>query len=123
MRAEFGAEHDPSGLFCESNVLRYRPLPRMALRAEADAAPRDIERVRAAADRCGVALIESYAAAETSTEFAARLGSLGVERVRVVGTSSQELRAAANAAGIHIADDPSPPRAGSSCSTTLREQA
>ena len=105
-QAEFGVEHDPSGLFCESNVSRYRPLPRMALRAEADASPRGIKRVRAAANRCGVPLIESHASDETGVEFAGRLGSLAVPRVRVVGTSSDELRAAANEAGIHLADDP-----------------
>ena len=105
-QAEFGIEHDPTGLFCESNILRYRPLARVALRAEPGAAPRDIERVRTAADRCGLALIESHPADETSAAFAARLGSLDVQRIRVVGTCSRELRAAANQAGIHIADDP-----------------
>ena len=105
-QAEFGVEHDPSGLFCESNILRYRPLPRIALRAEVDALPRDIERVRAAASRCGVPLLESHAGDETSAEFAARLDSLGVRRVRVVGACSHELRAAANKAGVHLADDP-----------------
>ena len=105
-RTEFGVEHDPSGLFCESNVLRYRPLPRMALRAEADAAPRDVARVRTAARRCGVPLVESHAADEASGQFAARLDSLGVRRARVVGACSDELRAAANDAGVHIADDP-----------------
>ena len=105
-RAEFGVEHDPSELFCESNVLRYRPAPRVALRAEADAAPRDIARVRAAAGRCGVPLIESHRADETSADFADRLPSLAVQRVRVVGTCEPELRVAANEAGVHIADDP-----------------
>ena len=105
-RAEFGVEHDPSGLFCESNVLRYRPLPRVVLRAEADAAPRDTERVRAAAGRCGVPLIESHRSDETSADFGARLGSLDIQRVRVVGTCEPELRAAANEAAVHIADDP-----------------
>ena len=99
-------EHDPSGLFCESNVLRYRPMPRMALRAEADATPRDIARVRAAARRCNVPLIDSHAAHETGAEFAARLSSLGVQRVRVLGSCTHDLRAAANEAGVHIADDP-----------------
>ena len=105
-RAEFGVQHDPAGLFCESNILRYRPLPRMALRAEADAAPRDTERVRTAARRCNVALIESRAADETAATFAARLDALAIQRVRVVGTGSHELRAAGNEAGVHIADDP-----------------
>ena len=105
-RTEFGIEHDPTGLFCESNVLRYRPVKGLALRTEADAAPRDVARARAAAARCGVLLTESHAADETTAEFAARLGPLGIERVRVVGACSDDLRAAANEAGVHIADDP-----------------
>ncbi len=105
-QTEFGVEHDPSGLFCESNVLRYRPMPRMALRAEADATPRDVARVRAAARRCNVPLIDSHAAHETGAEFAARLSSLGVQQVRVLGSCTHDLRAAANEAGVHIADDP-----------------
>ena len=103
---EFGVEHDPTGLFCESNVLRYRPLPRVVLRAEPDAAPRDIARVRAAADRCGVPLVESHAAEETGAELAARLDSLGAQRVRAVGTCDEALRTAAKTARIHIADAP-----------------
>ncbi len=50
--------------------------------------------------------MESHSAHETAADFADRLGSLNVERVRVVGTCSRELRAAANAAGVHMADDP-----------------
>ena len=122
-QAEFGLEHDPTGLFCESNILRYRPLARVALRAEPDAAPRDIERVRTAADRCGVALIESLPAAETSPEFASRLAALDVQRIRVVGTCSQELRAGANEAGIHIADDPVTAEGRIELLHYLREQA
>ena len=122
-QAEFGAQHDPAGLFCESNTLRYRPLPRMALRAEADAAPRDIERVRAAARRCNVALIESRAAEETAATFAARLDGLAVQRVRVVGTCSRELRAAGNEAGVHIADDPVTAEGRVELLHYLREQA
>ena len=122
-QSEFGVEHDPTGLFCESNILRYRPLPRMALRAEPGAAPRDIERVRAAAQRCGVPLVESHATDETSTDFAHRLGSLNVERVRVVGTCSPELRSAANDAGVHIADDPVTAEGRIELLHYLREQA
>ena len=51
-------------------------------------------------------LTESHATDETAAEFAALLGPLGIERVRVVGTCSDDLRAAANEAGVHIADDP-----------------
>ena len=105
-QAEFGVEHDPSGLHCESNVLRYRPLPRIALRAEADARPRDIARVRAAAGRCGVPIVESRAEDETAERFAARLGSLDVQRVRMLGTCSPELRVAAIEAEVQMADAP-----------------
>ncbi len=104
--AEFGVEHDPSGLFCETNVFRYRALPSMALRVEVDAAPRDIERVRAAAGRCGVHVLESHAVEESGEELAARLRSLGVQRMRLLGTCGVELREAATNAGVHICDDP-----------------
>ncbi|MDE0499038.1 MAG: bifunctional proline dehydrogenase/L-glutamate gamma-semialdehyde dehydrogenase [Acidimicrobiaceae bacterium] len=105
-QAEFAQLHDPTGLYCESNVFRYQPLPRIVMRAEADAAHREIARVRAAAQRCGVELITSHALLECSSQFAARLDELDVERVRVVGTCPRNLRAAANRAGVHLADDP-----------------
>ena len=105
-RSVFASEHDPTGLFCEANVLRYRPLDRVVLRAEADASSRDIARVRAAAHRCGVDLLESSAADETVAEFAARVGSLEGQRLRVVGSPSDDLRAVALQAGLHMADDP-----------------
>lgn len=102
---EFGIEHDPSGLFCETNVFRYRPLPSMALRVESDAAPRDVERARTAADRCGVRLIESHASRESASEFASRLDLLGVERVRLLGTCVTDVRDAANRHGIYVCAD------------------
>ena len=120
---EFGVEHDPSGLFCESNVLRYRPLANVALRAEGDAAPREVERVRAAARRCGVPLVESHAADETDEQLAARLASLGVQRVRVVGTCRDELRTAAKEDGVHVADDPVTAEGRIELLHYLREQA
>lgn len=95
----------------------------MALRAEPGAEPRDIERVRATADRCGVPLVESHATDETSTDFAHRLGSLGVQRVRVVGTCSPELRSAASDAGVHVADDPVTAEGRIELLHYLREQA
>ena len=122
-RNEFSVEHDPSGLFCESNTFRYRPLPRVALRVEPGSAPRDVTRVRAAARRCGATLVESHAADETPAAFTARLGSLGVQRVRVVGTCRRQLRIAANQAGIHIADDPVTAEGRIELLHYLREQA
>ncbi|MXW95716.1 MAG: hypothetical protein F4110_14495 [Acidimicrobiaceae bacterium] len=68
-------------------------------------------------------LIESHSADETSAQFAARLDSPDVQPIRVVGTCSQELRAAANEAGIHIADDPVSAEGRIELLHYLREQA
>ena len=105
-RTEFSIEHDPAGLFCESNILRYRPLSRVGLRVEADAARRDVARIQAAARRCGVELAVSLAAEETGVAFGARLQSLGVQRIRSVGSPDESLRAAAQEIGIHFVDSP-----------------
>ncbi|MFT7474006.1 MAG: RHH-type proline utilization regulon transcriptional repressor/proline dehydrogenase [Verrucomicrobiales bacterium] len=102
----FVLEHDPTGLFCEANVFRYRPLDRIGFRIGPLADPRDVERVRGAANVCGVELVVSNAQDETQIELAARLDSIGVERLRIVGEETGiELRVAANAAHVHIADD------------------
>lgn len=100
---EFGAEHDPTGLFCESNVFRYRPLERVAVRV---VEPDDLAlaRVRAAAQRCGVPLAESDAACETAAQFAQRLADLGCERVRVLGPVEEEVQQAANDRNIWLID-------------------
>ena len=103
---EFGVERDPTGLFCEANIFRYRSRPRLAMRVEPDGSDRDLTRVLAAAERAGVPVQLSRADEESAADFAARLGDLEVERVRVIGTVSLTLRRAANAAGVHLADDP-----------------
>ena len=105
-REEYSVDHDPAGLFCESNILRYRPLNRVGLRIEADAAHRDVARVRTAAKTCGVELVDSLAEEETGAAFAARLSRLGIQRLRSVGSPDAELQIAAQEAGIHFADSP-----------------
>ncbi len=103
---EYGRGHDPSGLFCESNVFRYRPLPAVGLRIGRGVPTAHVERVRSAARRCGVPLVESWETDEDEASFAGRIGRLGAPRVRVLGPVSAELRRAAVAAGVHLADDP-----------------
>ena len=103
---EFGLEHDPTGLFCEANVFRYRPLERVAIRVGVGSSDAELARVRAAAERCDVPYVLSYSAEEDDGTFAARLPDLGVERVRVLGDVSREVRAGANEAGIYLADGP-----------------
>lgn len=109
----FGIEHDPTGLFCEANIFRYRPLERIIVRAQADADPGAIALVEKAARTCGVEVHRSDAADESDAHFADRLGDLasaGYQRVRIIGTTPPEARLqltkAATAAGIHLADQP-----------------
>lgn len=87
-----------------------RPRPsrncRVGLRIEADAARRNITRVRAAAKTCGVELVDSLAEEETGSAFAARLNMLGVQRIRSVGFPDEGLQIAAQRAGIHLVDSP-----------------
>ncbi len=89
--------------FCESNIFRYRPLPTVAVRI---VEPDDLAlaRIRFAADRCGVALVESHAAVERSAAFAERLPTLDCERVRVLGPIEEEVQRAANDCNIHLID-------------------
>ncbi len=105
-RSEFSIGHDPIGLFCEANEFRYRPLPRVAVRFGSGRPERELQRVHAAARTAGVPLEISHHGRETVEAFSARLGGLGVTRVRVLGEIADELRRAANAAGVHLADDP-----------------
>jgi RHH-type proline utilization regulon transcriptional repressor/proline dehydrogenase/delta 1-pyrroline-5-carboxylate dehydrogenase len=103
---EYAREHDPTGLFCESNRFRYRPVPRAGLRVARGVPTAYVDRVRAAVRRCGVELVESWEADEDEAAFTARIGRLGTDRVRVLGTVGTALRSAADAAGVHLADDP-----------------
>jgi len=121
-REVYGAELDPSDLFCESNVQRYRALPRVGLRVGPGATGDEVARVRAAAATCGVPLVESHHDVEDDDAFAARLRGLGVERIRVVGTVGDVARRAAAEAWVHLADDPVTADGGVELRTYLREQ-
>ncbi|MEM7340105.1 MAG: proline dehydrogenase family protein [Actinomycetota bacterium] len=103
-RTELSVAHDPTGLFCEENTFRYRPLPAVIVRVEADVDEVVRRRVANAVDLVGVAVEWSTPEIETQAELAARLAVTGVERVRVLGAVEPELRDAANAVNIHLAD-------------------
>ncbi len=131
---EFAVEHDETGLFCESNVFRYRPLERVAVRVERSAngtaahaeAEVELARVLAAAQRCGVPTVVSDSDVESAADFSARLGPLsdqGVTRIRVIGRAPSGLVAAGAAAGIHVADDPVTANGRIELLHYLREQA
>lgn len=120
---EFGKEHDPTGLFCEANIFRYRPRARVALRIGLGVADHEVERVRRAARIAGVPLVASAAADESDADFAARLPRLGVERVRVLGPVGDEIRTAANEHWIDLIDVPVTTSGRVEVALYLREQA
>jgi RHH-type proline utilization regulon transcriptional repressor/proline dehydrogenase/delta 1-pyrroline-5-carboxylate dehydrogenase len=77
-RSYFSLEQDPTGLFCESNVLRFRVRQRVVGWIAADARPVDVLRVYAAA-----------AAAGCDIEFVAAPEAPVIDGV-VIGTASAE---------------------------------
>jgi len=102
---EFSAEHDPAALFCEANVLRYRPLPHLVIRVAADAPIADVARVLVAATLVAVAgrstvdlsVDPAHPGAadlprpiagrvESAEQFVDRQGVAAPVRVRLVGT-------------------------------------
>jgi len=103
---EYSLAHDPAGLFCESNRLRYRPLRSVLIRAGQGASEIELARAQAAAERSGTPYRTSVFQDEDDHEFAARLADSGAERIRVLGEAATEIRIAANRAGIHLADGP-----------------
>jgi RHH-type proline utilization regulon transcriptional repressor/proline dehydrogenase/delta 1-pyrroline-5-carboxylate dehydrogenase len=104
--AEFGVDHDEAMLFCESNVLRYRPLPGLTIRVAPGAKGLDAARLLVGALTVGAAPIVSLhpdvgemrwhsrleglagvsVVAESSAALAARLGREEVARVRLLGS-------------------------------------
>jgi len=102
----FGAEHDPSGLLAEANVLRYRPVPGLVVRVRPGALPREVDRVLHAAQVAGVPVTVST---EPDDELAGRVETGEVSgRIRVVGGPDDALRvAAAGRAGeVTVLDGP-----------------
>ncbi len=102
----FSLEHDPTGLAGEANIFRYRPLKLVGVRVGPGSVPAELECVRAAAQVAGCALVISDHTVESDAEFAESLRAAPFRRVRVLGDVSTEIRQAANAAHVHLADDP-----------------
>ncbi len=105
---EFAVDHDPAGLFCESNRFRYRPIPGFTVRVGADASPLHLARVLLAAAVTGVAPVvslhpdvslEPEAAlslvtgatmlVESTAEVLARLAPPALGRVRLLGAEPE----------------------------------
>ncbi len=111
--AELGRETDRTGLRVEQNLLRYRPLPGVVVRAGAGARPVELVRVLAAAELTGTtvrvsmapspdlvatgeALADVVDAVETADELVSRLRASAdeaapVSRLRVIGDEAATL--------------------------------
>ncbi len=120
----FSVSHDPTDLFCEANVFRYRPLDEVLVRFEADATERERTQIRKAAKLCGVRLTVSNADDEDPTAFISRVTRTTAQRVRYVGgVPSEELLRVANGRNIHIAAEPVTSSGRVELQHYLREQA
>ncbi len=121
--AHYGVGHDPSGLFCEANLLRYLPRPDVLVRVGRDADNVEVERVVAAALRCGVEPLVSRYDEVDDVAFAASLSGHRFGRVRCVGEVSEAVRLAAIAAEVDLVDAPVTASGRLELRWYLREQA
>ena len=101
----YGIERDPAGLFCEANVHRYRTHPDLVVRVGPGATTTEVDRVLAAAARCGVEPRVSRAADEDDATFAGSLSAHRFGRIRAVGFLSETVRRAAMAAEVDVVDE------------------
>jgi RHH-type proline utilization regulon transcriptional repressor/proline dehydrogenase/delta 1-pyrroline-5-carboxylate dehydrogenase len=126
MRDVGRCEHDPSGLAAERNAQRYRPLPGgVVVRCGSHAPARERDLAVAASFATGARTIWSDAD-EPPVALAARLGTLGVARLRLIGddadTPSHDIRVAAHAASVSVDDAPPVGAAEIELPRWLREQ-
>ncbi len=110
--------HDPTGLAAERNVFRYRPLRGgVAVRCAVRLAERDRTLIDLAARATGCRVVISEAADESDAAFTDRLGSLHIDRLRLLDTHvgahdddapdpDSRVRRAAHALGIAVDDAP-----------------
>lgn len=98
----FGRATDTTGLACESNDLRYRPVDRVIARVTAEDDPA-VELLAAAAGSCSVPLDVSSVAREDDRALAARLsGSTGQTRLRLLTDASPDLLRRAHETGVVV---------------------
>lgn len=103
--SHYGIDSDPSGLFCESNVHRYRPVADLIVRVGLGATSAQLDRVLSAAGRCQVEPRISRSAEEDDTHFARTLSAHRFGRIRALGFLSEPVRRAAAANMIEVIDE------------------
>ena len=120
---QFATGHDATGLRSEANVLRHLPVAGVVVRIGDDTPDGGGEAATTAARQCGVVAVVSDARTESEPDLAARLGNLGVARLRALTDVGDELAAACHR--LDIAVDRSPVSADGAIELPrwLREQA
>ena len=102
----FSLEHDPTGLACESNVLRYRPLDLVIARVNS-LDNDDVTLLKEASQVTGTPIEFSTPDTESDAALAARLSCLaGDVRLRVLTPTNDAVLRAAHTAGVTIDDSP-----------------
>ncbi len=104
-------ERDPSALSAERNAHRYRALSGgVLIRCGSNVADRERELMARASRVTGARTVWSDVAREPAAALRARLGALGIDRLRLLGddadTTGHDIRLAAHAAGVSVDDAP-----------------
>jgi RHH-type proline utilization regulon transcriptional repressor/proline dehydrogenase/delta 1-pyrroline-5-carboxylate dehydrogenase len=123
---------DLTGLAAESNVLRYRPIQRVLIRAGADSEDGDVALAIAAGRALDVTITVSSpvqrdltapTVVEDEDTLSRRLPGLAVDKVRLVGAAGDGLRLAVHDAGLWLDDTPIVADAAVEAIRWAREQA
>ena len=122
-RTHYGIEHDPSALFCESNVLRYRPRPHVLIRQSRDGCSADVARAVAAATpgRCHARGVTGEHRVRPGADRPETVAP--VRPVRVIGSVGPELRQALIDAEVDLVEEPVTSSGRLELRHYLREQA
>ena len=102
----YNIDQDPSRLFCEANILRYKPQPNLIVRISSDAKEKEVERVLSAIRHFGIVCEVSREEEISNNDFAASLSSYRFGRIRLLGSTTEDVRAAAIQAEVHLVDEP-----------------
>jgi len=104
----FCAEHDPSALAAEANILRHRAVDLVIVRTDGPD-DRRVRLLRMVAEVTGCPLVVSDASSSDEDELLALIGTLarpGTVRLRLLGEASGSVHAAAFASGIAVDRSP-----------------
>jgi RHH-type proline utilization regulon transcriptional repressor/proline dehydrogenase/delta 1-pyrroline-5-carboxylate dehydrogenase len=112
----FAGPHDPTGLACEADVLRYQPVTRgVIVRVDAAVTDDAVAIARLAARTAGTSIQVSSPAprspqlkvvVEDDEQLAERLATAAPGRLRLLGETTEAVRRAAHRAGVAVDDAP-----------------